>query len=79
MVVAAGILIGYFSKVGRGNAGLMVERARLDMLGGGDPICPVCLEPIKASDKVRGEFRSSAARAGYNGAAELEGHQGGSP
>jgi hypothetical protein len=23
-------------------------------LGGNDPICPVCLEPIKATDKVRG-------------------------
>jgi hypothetical protein len=32
----------------------MVERASPRDLGGNDPICPVCLEPIMATDKVRG-------------------------
>jgi len=32
----------------------MVERATPKDLGGSDPICPVCLAPIKPKDKVRG-------------------------
>lgn len=32
----------------------MVERANPRDLGGSDPLCPVCLGPIKATDKVRG-------------------------
>jgi hypothetical protein len=32
----------------------MVERASLKDLGGSDPICPVCLQPIEPKDKVRG-------------------------
>jgi hypothetical protein len=31
-----------------------VERASPEDLGSSDPLCPVCLEPIRASDKVRG-------------------------
>jgi hypothetical protein len=32
----------------------LVERATPKDLGGSDPVCPVCLEWIKPTDKVRG-------------------------